>query len=352
MLEIKDIVNVIINRETTSKTVADLQTIAVLSVHANYTANEMYREYSSTTDMIEDGFLTTDYAYTAAQRIFSQNPQVRSIVVGKITQASSDDAIDYVEEITKLQAATNDWFFLLTDAKDDTDKEAIADYIETQTAVYVFSDSNTNTLLAANETDIFSVLKAKTLVKSFGLHTKDSTVLAPEAAWVGRFASAIIGSNTWIHKALSTLTPEGFTRTQMSTLKDKNAHFYTLVGQDPSIEGNANTVGGEKIHVILGAIWLEVRLGERVWNVLYTKERLNYTNSSIELFRAEIVSVLNEAVDYNILTNDDGFSISVPDANKLSSSQRETGKLSKITFRARLAGAILFVDAIEGTVYT
>ena len=352
MLEIKDIVNVIINRETTSKTVADLQTIAILSVHANYTENEMYREYTSTTDMLEDGFLTTDYAYAAAQRIFSQNPQVRSIVVGKITQAAPEDAIDYVTEITNLQAATNDWFFLITDAQDDADKEAIADYIETQTAVYVFSDSNTNTLLSENSTDIFSILKAKTLVKSFGMYTKDPAVLAPEAAWVGRFASAIIGSNTWIHKALSTLTPESFTRTEMSILKDKNAHFYTYVGQDPSIEGNANTVGGEKIHVILGAIWLEVRLAERTWNVLYTKERLNYTNSSIELFRAEIVSVLNEAVDYNILTNDDGFSISVPDANKLTSQERASGYLRKITFRARLAGAILFVDAIEGTVYT
>ena len=352
MLEIKDIVNVTINRETTSKTVADLQTIAVLSVHDNFTGDEVYRQYGSTTDMIEDGFLTTDYAYMAAQRIFSQNPQVRSIVVGKITQAASEDPIDYVAEINKLQSATNDWFFLITDAKDDSDKEAIADYIETQTAAYVFSDSNTNTLLAENETDIFSKLKAKTLVKSFGMYTKDDTVVAPEAAWVGRFASATIGSNTWIHKALATLTPEGFSRTEMSVLKDKNAHFYTLVGQDPSIEGNANTVGGEKIHVILGAIWLEVRLSERTWNVLYTKERLNYTNSSIELFRAEIVSVLNEAVDYNILTNDEGFSIQVPDANKLTSAERASGYLRKITFRARLAGAILFVDAIEGTVYT
>ena len=352
MLEIKDIVNVTINRETTSKTVADLQTIAVLSVHDNFSVDEVYRQYGSTTDMIEDGFLTTDYAYAAAQRIFSQNPQVRSIVVGKITQVASEDPIDYVTEINKLQAATNDWFFLITDAKDDSDKEAIADYIETQTAVYVFSDSNTDTLLSNNETDIFSVLKAKTLVKSFGMHTKDDAVVAPEAAWVGRFASATIGSNTWIHKALTTLTPEGFSRTEISVLKDKNAHFYTLVGQDPSIEGNANTVGGEKIHVILGAIWLEVRLAERTWNVLYTKERLNYTNSSIELFRAEIVSVLNEAVNFNILTNEDGFSIQVPDADKLTSQERASGHLRKITFRARLAGAILFVDAIEGTVYT
>ena len=348
MLEIKDIVNVIINRETSSKTIRDLQTIAILSVHANF-GGELYREYTSATDMITDGFLTTDYAYVAAQRVFSQNPQVRSVVVGKITGGVG---VNYPAEIAKLQAANNNWFFLITDAVDDADKEAIATYIEAETAVYVFSNNKADALLQATKTDIFSKIQAKGFVKSIGMHTKDPVVVAPEAAWVGRFASAIIGSNTWIHKSLTSLVPEAFTRTEMSVLKSKNAHFYTKVGQDPSIEGNANTLGGEKIHVILGAIWLKVRLSERVWNVLYTKDRLNYTNSSIELFRAEIVSVLNEAVNNNILTNDDGFSIQVPDANKLTSQERASGHLRKITFRARLAGAILFVDAIEGTVYT
>ena len=348
MLEIKDIVNVIINRETSSKTIRDLQTIAILSVHTNF-GGELYREYTSASDMIKDGFLTTDYAYVAAQRVFSQNPQVRSVVVGKITGGVG---VDYPAEIAKLQSANNNWFFLITDAVDDDDKEAIATYIEAETAVYVFSNNKADALLQATKTDIFSKIQAKGFVKSIGMHTKDPDVVAPEAAWVGRFASAIIGSNTWIHKSLTSLVPEAFTRTEMSVLKSKNAHFYTKVGQDPSIEGNANTLGGEKIHVILGAIWLKVRLSERVWNVLYTKDRLNYTNSSIELFRAEIVSVLNEAVNNNILTNDDGFSIQVPDANKLTSQERANGHLRKITFRARLAGAILFVDAIEGTVYT
>lgn len=348
MLEIKDIVNVIINRETTSKNIRDLQTIAILSEHGNYDEAEAYREYSSTTDMIADGFLTTDYAYVAAQRIFSQNPQVRSVIVGMIT-AGAD--VNYVDEIAKLQIANESWFFLVTDAEDDLDKEKIAEYIETQTAMYIFSDSNPNTLLPSDATDLASKLLAKGLVQSTGMYVKDASVVAPEAAWVGRFASAIIGSNTWIHKALSTLVPEGFTRTEVTALKSKNMHFYTLVGQDPSIEGNANTVGGEKIHVVLGAIWLKVRLSERVWNVLYTKGRLNFTNATIEIFKAEIVSVLNEAVQYNILTNDEGFAIQVPDANKLSSQERASGYLRKITFRARLAGAILFVDAIEGTVY-
>lgn len=348
MLEIKDIVNVVINRETTSRTVADLQTVAILSVHQNFSEGEVYREYGSSTEMIEDGFVTTDFAYVAAQRIFSQQVKPRSVIVGMIY---SDADINYVDEVAKLQGATSEWFFLIADAKDDAQKIAIAEYIESQTAVYVFSDNNALTLDSLDKTDIFSKLEEKGLVQSFGMFVRNDEEVAPEAAWVGRFSTAVIGSNTWIHKALATLIPESFTRTEMSILKSKNAHFYTKVGQDPSIEGNANTVGGEKIHVVLGAIWLKVRIAERIWSVLYSKGRISFTNSSIDLFKAELVSVLNEAVGNDILTNDDGFSIQVPDANKMSSQERASGYLRKITFRARLAGAILFVDAIEGTVY-
>ena len=350
MLQISDIVNVIINREPTSKTVRDLQTIAVLSKHSHFGTNELYRKYSSTTEMLSDGFTTNEYAYIAAQRIFSQNPQVREIVVGKVV-AEQNGSVNYVNAVKKLQSATNEWFFLITDAVDDADKLAIAQYIETQTAMYVYSSSDVKALDSAETTDIFSKLKALNLMHSLGMFVRDTTVVSPESAWVGRFASAVIGSNAWIHKALTTLVAENFTRTEVSTLQAKNAHFYTKVGQDDSIEGSANVAGGEKLHVILGAIWLEIRLAERAWNLLYTKDRINYTNSGIELFKAEIVTVLNEAVRYNILTDDEGFSIQVPDANKLTSQERASGYLRKITFRARLAGAILFVNAIEGTVY-
>ena len=350
MLQISDIVNVIINRETTSKTVRDLQTIAVLSKHAHFGTNELYRKYSSTTEMLSDGFTTIEYAYIAAQRIFSQNPQVREIVVGKVV-AEQNGSVNYVNAVKKLQSATNEWFFLTTDAVDDADKLAIAQYIETQTAMYVYSSTDVKALDSADDTDIFSKMKALNLMHSLGMFVRDTTVVSPESAWVGRFASAVIGSNAWIHKALATLVAESFTRTEWSTLQSKNAHFYTKVGQDDSIEGSANVAGGEKLHVILGAIWLEIRLAERAWNLLYTKDRINYTNSGIELFKAEVVTVLNEAVRYNILTDDEGFSIQVPDANKLTSQERASGYLRKITFRARLAGAILFVNAIEGTVY-
>lgn len=346
MLTIDQIVRVVISRETSTKTVRDLQKIAILSEHTRFA--ETYRRYQSTTAMLSDGFLTTDFAYVAAQRIFSQNPQVREVLVGKTVDGGT--GVDYVDEITNLQAETNDWFFIMTDAVDDVDKIAIATYIETQTAVYVFSDHNTATPTNAT-TDIFSVLKEQALMQSIGIHVKDTAVVAAEAALVGKFAVDIIGSNLWLHKTLTTLTPENFSSTQVGYLNTKNALYYTKVGADSVVEGMANVVGGEKIHVILGSIWLEVRIGEAFWNLLYTKNRILYTNGGIDQFKAVLVRILNEAVDNNILTDDTPFQISVPDANKLTSAERASGILSKITFRARLAGAIIFVDAVEGTVY-
>lgn len=346
MLTIDQIVRVVIRRETSTKTVRDLQKIAILSEHTRFA--ETFRRYQSTTAMLADGFLTTDFAYIAANRIFSQDPQVKEIIVGKTIDGGS--GVDYVAEIVKLQSEAADWFFLITDATDDADKLAIATYIETQTAVYVFSDHNAATITNAT-TDIFSVMKEQSLMRSIGIYVKDAAVVAAEAALVGKFAVDVIGSNLWLHKTLTTLSTENFSDTEVGYLNGKNALYYTKVGADSVVEGMANVVGGEKIHVILGAIWLEVRIGEAFWNLLYTKNRILYTNGGIDQFKAVLVTILNQAVDNNILTDDTPFQITTPDANKLTSAERASGVLSKITFRARLAGAIIFVDAVEGTVY-
>lgn len=346
MLTVDSIVKVSISRETVSKTIRDLQTICILSRHKVFT--DTYRVYTSTTELLSDGFKVTDYAYISAKRIFDQNPQVSKIVVGR---TADSDKIDYVSELQNLLSATTNWFFLITDAKDDADKLKIAQYVEDKQLLYVYSDSNESTLDKTKTTDLGSKLKALNLDKSVGMYVKDSTIVSPESAWVGRFASAVIGSNLWIHKTLKGLVAENFSSDEVNTLKSKNLQFYTEVGEDSVIEGDAVVASGERIHVILGVIWLEVRIGERYWNLLYSKERILYTNAGIELFRAELVSVLNEAVTNNILTDDDSFEITVPDANKLTSQVRQSGVLSSITFRARLAGAIIYVDKVVGVVY-
>lgn len=92
-------------------------------------------------------------------------------------------------------------------------------------------------------------------------------------------------------------------------------------------------------------------MGERIWGLIKSQNKINYTNQGISMIEIKIREVLMEAVAMNILTDEDEIKITVPNANNIPSSTRNTRVLSNVTFSARLAGAIIKVDRIEGTVY-
>ena len=344
-MKIEAIVNVDIIRESTSKTIRDLQITAILTSHTVFAEDS--RIYSDTDEMLEEGFATTDAAYIAASRIFAQNPRPRTVIVGKRTTT------DYVAEINKLLTSNPNWVFLLTDATADLDKIAIAEFVETQDMFYITHTIDTEVLNPASTTDLAAVLASRGFNHTILLHRKPTTVpeVMPEAAYVGRHSTVTIGSNLWGYKTLVGLEAQNYSGTEIAALKAKNTQFYTKVGADSVIAGDMNTVGGEKIHVMLGVLWLKVRIGEAYWNLLYMNERILYTVQGASLFQAELYRVLSEGVENNILTDDTPFQISMPDVNKLTSQQRASGVLSNIRFRARLAGAIIYVDGVQGTVY-
>lgn len=347
MATIDNVVKVEVVRQSNNVTVRDLETILVLTNHTRFTADEDYRIYESTTDMLEDGFVTSDAAYVAAQRIFSQDPRPSKIVVGVV---KTDET--YVDAIVRQQGAYNKFLYVITDAATDAEKEAIADYVETQSRMfYVFSDSNAATYTVAT-TDIFSKLKAKGYDRSFGIYTKDGVTNAMiEAAWVGRFSAEPIGSAIWIYKELDGVIADSYTATEESYLQSKNANYYTTVEDESVVFGEGRVAGGEFVDVLLGATWVEVRMGERIWGLIKAQNKINYTNAGISMVEIKMREVLDEAVAMNILTADDPIRVVVPNANNIPSSTRNTRILSGITFEARLAGAIQKVDGIRGTVY-
>lgn len=347
MATIDNVVKVEVVRQSNNVTVRDLETILVLTKHTRFTTDEDYHIYESTTDMLEDGFETTDKAYVAAQRIFSQDPRPSKVVIGVVK-----DAETYVEAIVRQQGTYNKFLYVITDATTDAEKEAIADYVETQSRMfYVFSDSNVVTY-TVDDTDIFSKLKAKGYDRSFGIYTKDGVGNAMiEAAWVGRFSAEPIGSAIWIYKELDGVIADDYSATEESYLQSKNANYYTTVEDESVVFGEGKVAGSEFIDVLLGATFIEVRMGERIWGLIKAQNKINYTNAGISMIEIKIREVLDEAVAMQILTADDPIRVVVPNANNIPSSTRNTRILSGITFEARLAGAIQKVDGIRGTVY-
>lgn len=80
-MTIKDIVKVTITREATPVRRASFGIPLLLG--ASKVFPERAKEYTDLDSMLEDGFLLTDAEYIAASKLFSQNPRVELIVVGR-----------------------------------------------------------------------------------------------------------------------------------------------------------------------------------------------------------------------------------------------------------------------------
>jgi hypothetical protein len=80
-MSIKDIVKVVITREATPVRRASFGIPLLLG--ANKVFTERAKEYTDLEGILADGFADTDAEYIAAEKIFSQNPRVEEIVIGR-----------------------------------------------------------------------------------------------------------------------------------------------------------------------------------------------------------------------------------------------------------------------------
>ena len=343
MATIQNVVQVVIEKQTNQITTSDLNTIAVLSEHTRFPEDS--RIYTSAADLLVDGFVVGDFAYKAALKLFSQDIRPAKIVVGKKLTADS-----YTVSISKLIASNNAWLFLITDAVNPADVKEIAGVIEATEKYFVWSSAEVDTT-AATVVDTIAQLKALGYKKTLAMFNENTNTTVPEAAWAGRFAPLLAGSTLWIHKPLVGIFPSKLSATQEADLKAKNANWYTTVAGIDVMYGDNKVVGGEYIDVQLGITWLITRMRERVFGTIVNQRKINFDTAGVALIESNIRSILQEAIENNIIAAQPAPQITVPNVLALSSAQRNTRNLTGIKFTARLAGAIQTVLDIEGTVY-
>jgi len=112
MSSLNDIVRVVISRQTQSITRASFGTPAIISEFSTIKTIvefDRYRYYASIIEMTDDGWGVGDPEYDAATIIFSQNPKVDKVMIGR--KDSGDD--NWAESLTTIQSATQDWYCFL-----------------------------------------------------------------------------------------------------------------------------------------------------------------------------------------------------------------------------------------------
>lgn len=337
---ITEVVTVNIIRETSFVREADLNTIAIISNNTTFTEN--YRIYTNLDQVIDDGFDTDTFIYKAVATAFGQEIKPKKIIVTGGAVATGG----YVQKIVDTRASNNQFLFLITDATENADIEAIAEYVEAQELFYAFHVED-----IVEKGELIEKLKALGYVRTMVLFNENTNGTVPEAGWVGRFGSEQAGSNTWVLKPIKGVLASELTEAQKQYLQDNNVSWLDSYEDDAVVSSRAGKVaGGEWIDVMLGVQWITTRMREAVYNVLRNNRKVGMSNEGLAKIEAPIRQVIERAISMGILSSTPQYTLTLPDILAMTPQERNSRKVTGIKFRARLEGAIHFVD-IEGTVY-
>lgn len=156
----------------------------------------------------------------------------------------------------------------------------------------------------------------------------------PESAWVGRCGNYFPSSVQWLYKYLA----------KVDTVIDKTIPYLTsttsAVIKNKATIGSGMTNQGVPIHEQVSMDWVKWAISKRVWNTLYTQEKINATQGGLDLITNEIKVVLDLAVSESIFTE---YRI------KDTSLDRSTNTIS-VKFTANLSYTILEVE-LSGSLY-
>lgn len=346
-MALKDIVNINITRQTTSVAVAAFNVPLILSTFATSkttTAFTRARSYGSVKEMTDDGWASTDAVYKIANAIFSQNPSVSRVVVGR---ADSGDAT-IAASLAAIQNEDNSWYGLVADQAMVADFDDIAAWVESAKKLAIFWITDADAYDATKTTDLASVLKAAAYDRSAVIWhaTPVSGADYPDAAWMGEGFPYDPGTSTWAYKTLKGVTPDNIAGKE-TPLQNKNCNYYSEVG-GVNITQEGKVASGEWIDIIIGTDWLEARLREEVFSALVNNRKIPYDNTGIAMIEGLVKGVLQRAAKAGIL-QEDSIVVTVPKFADIPQADKLARKLPDVKFTALYQGAIQRTT-INGTI--
>jgi len=248
-----------------------------------------------------------------------------------------------------------DWYGLCIDSNSQDEIEAAAAWAEANTKLFVCQSQDTYVASSTNTADSTSV--AATLEDNeydrsmLFYHTNNHDYVS--AAMLGRALPTTPGSITWAYKTLSSIASQNLNTTQLTNLLGTldtpgGKYVNAYISQSGIGHTRFGTMSsGEFADVIRGADWLKARIQEDVFAALVQNDKLPLTDAGINVIKGLILGRLSEGVSNGFLAPDPEPNVTVPRAVDIPVADKAARKLTGVTFRAYLAGAIHYT-VIEG----
>jgi hypothetical protein len=254
---------------------------------------ERVRKYSSTSEMLSDGFTTASAEYKAVEQYFSQKPAPRSVWVGR--KGVGQTAVDAV---ISCRNASPDWYVCAVPGALKADHEAIAAYIETAapSSAYFYATEDADVLSGAAN-NIFEKLKGLGYERSLGLYSVTGSA-------AGALMGVAMGLNTGLANSAYTLKfkelvgvgTSSLTATQVNNIGNNNGNMYLSYGGYYKILLQGKVSSGKFFDEIIGLDMLVSDLQLGVMDLLYGSRKVPQTDEGIN----QLVHACNEACNLSL----------------------------------------------------
>jgi hypothetical protein len=272
-----------------------------------------------------------------------------------------------VSAVATLADASGAWYSLQVATATppaDADHLAVAALIEglstSQSRIYGVTLTNANVIDGTTSADLASAFKTGNYSRTYSQFSRNDPYAV--ASLFGRFATVdYSGSNTTItgaYKQEPGVAAEVLAESQFSTVKAKNTNVFVAVQNGTNIIFPAVMANGDYIDERIGADWLQNRIQNDCYNLLYTTPtKVPQTDAGMNLIKTVIANACTVAVQngfvapgvwlgpnvgtlrtFDVLTS--GFYIFAPPVSTQSQADRAARKSVPFQVCCKLAGAV------------
>lgn len=304
--------------------------------------SDAYRVYTSLTEMVSDGFETTDKAYKFAALVFGGKFPARSLSVVKYG-ATNATPLTAVQALTGFFEVSQDGYFVGCDSHVDANVTAVAAYCESIDRIYVNATQQAGVLVPATTTDIGSVLQDASYDHVITLFNASADTSLAEGGIVGAMAAIPAGVSTLEDKTLVGVTVDNLNATQRSALEAKNVAYYVTIAGVNSVF-NSKVASGQYLDTIIFSDWLKARLGEEIYSLMKRESdlgrKVSYDRAGIAKVTQACHKVIEQGLSNGSISNDVTPIVRAPSREEVSEAQRTARVLPDVVVEVLYSNAV------------
>lgn len=309
---------------------------------------KLYRDLDVVREDFPDVSGSPSKIYRKVSQLFNQGKttMARSLYrkVKIVGFAAPESPADLVDAIESYRENDDEWEVLLTDRDD-------VPYIQ---ALIAYAESTEPTLaeLLTGIEDHRKFYFAQTVDKTFEFnHTRGAVIYVNDlseegdAACIGNVATFYPERVTWQFKTPDGVTVANLTEGEKDALDDQHVNYLTREYRKYTFLKRGICTDGEFIDALLGSDYIAKRIRDRIYTLLTTTKDVPYSDDGFTLVGSEVITALNEAVDYNIIAVDPEsglgmFVVNIPTRADATEEQARNRVMPDITWEATVEGAV------------